>query len=86
VTELQVTARVFRSTYSVHLTAKGLAVCPFSGTFLYDLPFCRYIRLWSHPPYFRNFDNVANTVAKCFSPLIAKRYFSLPISVGYRSR
>ena len=66
--QLQVTACVFRSNYAFHLIAEGLTVCPFSGGFSYDLPFCRY-GLWSHVPYFRNLDNVTNTVASCFSPL-----------------
>jgi len=48
-----------------HLIVEGLLMCPFSGGFLYDLPFCL--------PYFQKFDKVMNIVARCFSSRSAKR-------------
>jgi len=40
VTQLHVTACIFRSSYAFHLTAKGPSVCPLSGGFCttYCLP------------------------------------------------
>jgi len=42
VTELQITACVFGPTYAFHLIAEGLAMFPFCGNFLYNLPFWSY--------------------------------------------
>jgi len=49
VTELQVTACVFGSTYAFHLIAERLTVCRFSGSFFLYTTY-RFIvtRLWSH--------------------------------------
>jgi len=51
-TQLQVTACVFRSNYASYLIAKGLTVCPLSGVFCTTYRFA-VTRLWGHPPYFR---------------------------------
>jgi len=75
VTQLQVTACVFGLPYVFHLLAKDLTVCAFSGSFLYDLPFCCYTRLLTDPSYFRNFNDNANTVARCFYHLVPNDNF-----------
>jgi len=67
-------SRDFGSTYAFRLIAEGLAVCPFSGGFyttytVLPLPGFEV----THPI----FNDVANTVARCFTPIIAKGYFSL---------
>jgi len=84
VTELQVTAYVFGLPHAFHLIAECLTVCSFSGSFFCTTYRFAVTRLWSNPPYFRNFDDVENTVARCFSPFSAKRYFSLPNTVEKR--
>jgi len=66
----EITACVFGSTYAFHLIAEGLTVRRFSGIILPDLPFLPLQGFEATHPIF---DDVANTVARCFSPLTAKR-------------
>ena len=67
VTQLQeVTVCVFRLNYAFRLIVEGLKVCTFPGGFCMNYRFA-VTRLLNHVPYFRNFDDVTNTVARCFS-------------------
>jgi len=74
VTELYVTAYVFGSTYAFRLIEKGLTVCSFSESFCTTYRFA-VTRLWKYPDTHPILDDVANTVAGCFSPISAKRQF-----------
>ena len=84
VTELQFMACVCRSNCAFHLTAEGLTVCPFSGGFLYELPFCRYKALKSPTLFsiFRWHYEHGNMVVRCISPFsvifTAKRLWKPP--------
>jgi len=74
VTQLQVTIFVFRLNYAFHLIAEGLTVCIFSVGFCMSYRFA-VTKLLSHVPYFRNFDDVTNTVARCFHHLVPSENF-----------
>jgi len=72
VTELQVTACVFGSTYASHLIAEDLTVCTFSGCLLERLR-PTVLPLQDFEVTHSIFDDVANTAGRYFSPLSAKR-------------
>jgi len=72
VTELQIMACVFGSIYAFHLISEDLAVCPFSGGFLHDLPFRRYKALKS-PTLFSKFRWRCEQGCQCFSLFSHKR-------------
>jgi len=68
VTQLQVTLCIFRLNYALRLTVEGLVVCTFSEDFCMNYRFFRFKAFKSyHLLYFRNLDDVKNTVARCFS-------------------
>jgi len=73
VTEQQVTACVFGSTCIPSYSGRS------NGVPLLRRFFARLTVLplqcfdWCHAPYFRNFDDGANTVDRCVSPFSAKR-------------
>ena len=68
VTQLQVTVCVFRLNYVFHFTYSGRSD---GGHFLRMCFGIAITRLLSHLPYFRNFDDVTNMVARCFSSFSA---------------
>jgi len=53
VTELQVMACIFGSTYAFYLIVEGLMMCPFSQGFFCTTYRFAVTRFWSHLPYFR---------------------------------
>ena len=64
VTQLQIMVYAFRLDYAFRLIVEVLMVCTFSGGFSnMDYRFA-VTRLLNHLPYFRNFDDAANTVAR----------------------
>jgi len=66
VTQQQITVCIFRLNYAFNLTVEGLVVCTFSKGFRMN---CRFSasRLLNGLLYFRNLDDVTNTVARCCS-------------------
>jgi len=66
VTQLQITVSVFRLNYTFHLIVEGMLVWTFSGGFCMNYRLA-VTKLINHLPYFWNFDDVTNMVARCFS-------------------
>jgi len=72
---LQITVSVFRLNHEFRLIMEGLMVCTVSGGFCMNYCFT-VTRPLNHLPYFRNFDDVTNTVVRCFSLFSIKRQYS----------